>query len=318
MDVLTLKHGWYPDDINSKLNFDEFAKEDSRELLLIGIPCTSEPQVIEHLKYFERTVYINLEHPCTLYGGSNELGLGPIQQQALFNEIYTICPYTATWLNNLDVGVRAVKMPYMHNLCFNTYADTEKTHAVAYCGLIHDAEIASYIETAAAHKYIFTTITPYNRNHSVDHLATHDNVDNVSKWGILAHSQTAIIQNNLYLKEEQINNVKQVARWSENEAFSHLDAGLLPQLKSRTVESALCKALMLVKKDPWNVIEHWFTEGKDFLYFEDCADLHEKIHEISTNWEQYIPVVESAYNKVVSYYNTNYIFKRIQEGKEIL
>ena len=72
------------------------------------------------------------------------------------------------------------------------------------------------------------------------------------------------------------------------------------------------------KKDPWNVIEHWFTEGKDFLYFEDCADLHEKIHEISTNWEQYIPVVESAYNKVVSYYNTNYIFKRIQEGKEIL
>ena len=103
MRVLTAPWGWYPDDINSKLNFDEFAVPSSDEGLFIGISCTEDPFIINFLKNFKRKVYINLEHPCTLYTPTNKLNLSPIEQQTLFDEVYTICPYSADWLNGLDL-----------------------------------------------------------------------------------------------------------------------------------------------------------------------------------------------------------------------
>tara|TARA_Y100000310_G_scaffold296775_1_gene329307 strand:+ start:4809 stop:5765 length:957 start_codon:yes stop_codon:yes gene_type:complete len=318
MNVLTLAHGWYPDDINSKLNFEEFASADSDEILLIGIPCTEEPHLIEHIKKFNRTVYINLEHPCTLYGPLNKIGLNPLQQQTLFDEVYTICPYTAKWINSMNVGTKAIAMPYMHNLKYDKFGDMPKPYDVAYAGLIHHEEIAGYISAMSQYRYIFTTIPAYNRVHTVDYLATHKNIPNVVKWELLSAAKMSVIQNNLYLKPDQITLAKRWEKWNENEALSHLDIGLLPQLKSRTVESALCKSLLLVKQDPWNVIEYWFEPDKDFIYFKDERDLNEKIIEISTHYDDYKPIIENAYNKVITYYNTKYIFERIKEGLEIL
>ena len=318
MQVITLPHDWYPDDINSKLNFDEFADEEWQDALFVGVTATKLPQIVENLDKLPRSVYINLEHPCTLYGGNNEIGLSPVEQTTIFNEVYTICPYTADWINELQLGTKAVPMPYMHNLKYNVYADIPKTHDVAYCGLIHHEEIASYIRAMSSFKYIFTTIPDYNRVSSVNHLATHAGIPNVDKWGVLATSKTAVIQNNLYLTDAQIAAVRTLPEWDKNEAFSHIDEGLLPQLKSRTVESALCKSLMLVKRDPWNVIEYWFKPGEDFVYFDDAEDLAERVREISTNYEKYEQMIENAYNKVVNFYNTRYIFQRIKEGLPIL
>ena len=319
MNVITLKHGWYPDDINSKLNFDEYGTPTKTdEVLLVGVPCTEELQLIKALEQFRRTVYINLEHPCTLYGGDNHIGLSPIQQQTLFTEVYTICPYTADWFNALNLGTKMVAMPYMHNLSYNTITDYEKAHTVAYSGLVHHEEIASYIRTMSSYNYIFTTIPAYNRVHTVDRLATHINIPNLDKWKVLAKTKMSVIQNNLYLTPEQIENVRQLPSWESNRAFSHLDEGLLPQLKSRTVESALCKSLLLVKKDPWNVMEYWFEPEKDFIYFENCADLADKIEEISTHYDKYQHIVDNAYNKVINFYNTKYIFERIKKGQQIL
>ena len=48
MNVVTLAHGWYPDDINSKLDFNRFGTHEKvNDLLLIGIPCTEEPAIFE-------------------------------------------------------------------------------------------------------------------------------------------------------------------------------------------------------------------------------------------------------------------------------
>ena len=317
MNVVTVPWGWYADDINSKLDFDEFKSSSLEEALFIGISCTEEPTVIEYSKNFPRTVYINLEHPCTLYGPKNKVGLDSLQQQTIFNEVYTICPYTAKWFNGLDLGTKFYAMPYPHNLAYNVYHDSEKHYDVAYCGLIHSDEIASYIEAMKVHKYFFSTIAPYIRVPSVNYLATHNNIPNVEKWKILATTRSSVIQNNLYLNQDQIEKIKSLPNWQDNEAFSHVDTGLLPQLKSRTVESAICKSLMLVKKDPWNVIEYWFKPNEDFVYFEDAADLDKKITEIKNNWSDYEPMVESAYKKVVEKYNTKYIFEKIKNGEPI-
>lgn len=317
MRVLTAPWGWYPDDINSKLNFDEFADQSTDECLFVGISCTEEASIVGMANNFKRKVYINLEHPCTFYGPTNKLGLDPIHQQTIFDEVYTICPYSAQWLNNLNIGTKFVAMPYPHNLAYNMPQPATKEYDVAYCGLVHSDEIASYIDAIKDTKYFFSTIKPYNRVNKVNHLATHENIPNVEKWNLLAKSKTAIIQNNLYLQPGQADHIKALPRWKENEAFSHVEEGLLPQIKSRTVESALCKSLMLVKRDLWNVIEEWFVDGEDFIYFDDTSDLRDKIFEINKNWEKYKIFVDNAYNKVIDKYNTKYIFEKIKNKEEI-
>ena len=245
--------------------------------------------------------------------------IDPLSQQMMYNQVYTICPYTADWLNSIQPNTKFIAMPYPHNLKYDVYDmdKIEKRYDVAYCGLIHSDEIASYIKAVQPYEYFFSTIKHYNRNTSVNNLATHNNIPNTEKWDILSTSRSSIIQNNLYLSEEQISAVKRLPRWNENRAFSHVDSGLLPQLKSRTVEAAICKSLMVVKKDPWNVIEYWFEPNKDFIYFENPKDLSDKVKDIKNNWEDYIPLVESAYQKVKTKYNTKYIFEQIKNRKEI-
>ena len=47
------------------------------------------------------------------------------------------------------------------------------------------------------------------------------------------------------------------------------------------------------------------------------AQLDKKITEIKNNWNDYEPMVESAYKKVVEKYNTKYIFEKIKNGEPI-
>lgn len=318
MKVLTLPQDWYPDDINSKLNFDQFSSDTNDKILLIGLPATYDVSVISYYKKFKKTAYLNLEHPCSLYGVyTNNIGLNVLQQQLLFDEVYTICPYTAEWFNSFkNIKTKFFSIPYVHNLKYNVYQETKKDKDVAYCGLIHSEEIASYINTISKFNYIFTTIKHYNKNNSVDNLATHNNIDNIEKWNILSKTKISIIQNNLYLNQAQINNIKQLPMWEKNKAFSHIDTGIIPQLKSRVVESIICKNLLLVKKDNWNVIERWLEPEKDFIYFENTNDLEEKLKIIIPNWEneKYQNIISSAYDKVISIYNTQYAYNKIKNG----
>jgi len=321
MRVNTYGQDWYPDDINSKLNFDEFTNDQSNNVLLVGLAPTYDMNVINSLPSYARTVYFNIEHPCTLYAGKNATGLDPIEQQTFFTDVYTICPYTATWFNEvLKTKTRFVPMPYVHNLKYNTYANSRKKFDIVYAGLIHDDEIAGYVQAIKSFNYVFTSIPAYNRIHTVDSLITHNNIPNTGKWTVMSATKLAIIQNNLYLLPEQINSVKRLPNWEANKAFSHLDTRVIPQLKSRTVESALCRNLMLVKRDHWNVIENWFKPNEDFIYFDDAEDLRQKTKELLEKYEskEIQAIVDSAYNKVVKYYNTKYLFERIKNGQEVL
>lgn len=316
MKILTLPNDWYPDDINSKLNLDEFSEETNDKILLIGLPATYDKNIISYYKKFKKSAYLNLEHPCTLYGDSiNSLGLNPIQQQLLFDEVYTICPYTSEWLSSFkNIKTKFFCVPYVHNLKYNLYKDSIKTKDVAYCGLIHSEEISSYIKTISNYNYTFTTIRAYNKITSVNHLATHDNINNLEKWNILCKNKISVIQNNLYLTKSQIENVKKIPFWENNRAFELLETGLMPQIKSRIVESAICKSLLLVKKDNWNVIEKWFEPEKDFLYFDNAEDLKIKIDLILSNWhsQTYQNIINNAYEKVVQKYNTRYLYNKIK------
>lgn len=77
-----------------------------------------------------------------------------------------------------------------------------------------------------------------------------------------------------------------------------------PQLKSRTFEAAFSKTLMLVLKDKFNVIEEWFTENEDFIYFESEEDLIDKLNTILENYSDYQYLIDNAYNKAINEYTT--------------
>ena len=78
------------------------------------------------------------------------------------------------------------------------------------------------------------------------------------------------------------------SRKNNMQAFDLFDEGIMPQFKVRTHEITSSKSLMLVKKDPWNLIEDFYTPGKEFVYFEDFEELRDLIHDISVNFENRI------------------------------
>ena len=111
------------------------------------------------------------------------------------------------------------------------------------------------------------------------------------------------------------NNIKSRTDWQKNEAWKHVeDLGIVPQFKSRVNEAAASRTLNLVKKDPWNVIEYYYRPDEDFVYYENDEDLRYTIKSILSNWDDYKPIVDNAYNKVVRY-TTDNLVKDIRENK---
>ena len=77
----------------------------------------------------------------------------------------------------------------------------------------------------------------------------------------------------------------------------------IPQLKTRPFEAAFCKSLILCRYDKFKTLEKWFTPGEDFIYYED-NNLKDTIEEILNNYDNYIFMIENAYNKAKKEYTT--------------
>lgn len=61
----------------------------------------------------------------------------------------------------------------------------------------------------------------------------------------------------------------------------------LPQIKSRCFEGGLMGCILLVYKDEYKLIEKYFTENEDFIYFINEEDLRTKINTILNDYESY-------------------------------
>ena len=83
-------------------------------------------------------------------------------------------------------------------------------------------------------------------------------------------------------------------------------------MKTRMIESAACKTLMLAFEDPYRVIEEWFTPNEHFIYWNGFDDLNNKLAEITTNYEKYWPIVENAHEHAKQYSVENF-WRKINE-----
>ena len=54
------------------------------------------------------------------------------------------------------------------------------------------------------------------------------------------------------------------------------------------------------------MIEDFYEAGKDFIYFENLSELEDILHDVDTNFEKYVPIIESAYQTVQKYSVENF------------
>lgn len=224
-----------------------------------------------------------------------------------FYKIFTICPYTAEWLNKKYNNKRRIPIFFPFNKKYIP-SNTTKKYDIIYTGHIVSNKLLHDLEILSKFNYRFVS----NSQHS---LVTNRGASYQEKMKLISQSKITLVQNLLYPKLYHIFNVWRTKGYQDSKAFINIppwykpwkllqsEKIVVPQLKSRLFEAAFSKSLILCKKDQFNIIEDFFEPGKEFIYFE--GDLEEKIKEILQNYKHYEPIIERAYNKAMKYYTTD-------------
>lgn len=228
-----------------------------------------------------------------------------------FHRVFTICPYTARWLNK--EYKRELRVPIFFPFNEEYIPKTKKKNIdVIYTGHLVSTEIINELKSISRFNYALVS----NSRHP---LVTHQSLSYKEKMDAISQSKVTIIHNILYPNKKHINSVKKYKNWRNNEAFKEINEAKqffgvtfnrpkVPQLKSRVFEAAFSRSLILCKKDNFNVIENYFEEGKEFVYFDD--DLCSTLEDILKNYENYATIIDNAFQKALENYTTSAFVNR--------
>jgi hypothetical protein len=281
-------------------------------VLFYGFHSVENTQLHQIFKDVPHKALLNLWAPCEYVNQGSSLKHDALEQTDFFDTVYSICPYTNKWLKECHGDE---KHKYIFHPFVGDYAPTnfDKKADVCYFGGIHSQDHADFLGVMKKFDYRLMTLqnTLYCDEKDITHLAVPIN----DKMDLIAGTKASVCYNMLPLTQEHILYIKQYEQWEQNEAFSHLDLNIAPQYKCRVAEAAFCKSVILMKRDPWNIVEHYFTPGEDFIYWDTLEDLEEKIRDISENFENYQDMIESAYKKSLAY-TSKPLFDIIKSGKE--
>ena len=141
-------------------------------------------------------------------------------------------------------------------------------------------------------------------------MVTDKNISNEKKFELIARSKISVIHQLLFPDRNLIEKFLKIKDIRKNKAFEHIDDGIIPQMKSRPFEAAWSKTLILIKKDPFNVIENYFEPNKHFLYFEE-HELEKKIKYIINNYEDFRHITGAAYTHVKENYSRTKFLEKV-------
>ena len=319
--------GNYSDCIVTYFNYEKHVQgytdiEDTA--LCIGYNCLWNTQVHDYVAQFDKRLFFNGEQPCA-FTQEKKMGLRSADIGDIFTDIYTICPYTARWANEkYNNGREKFKLtvfPIDEENVLKFNPEVKEYDAIFYgsiCGKTH----VDIVNAISGFKYTFITLGEEHwypnaalDTNEVAQKITHINISTAQKWDILSKTKVVPIVNHLFLHDQHIQYIKSYDGWEDNEAFSHLEQRIAPQLKPRIVEAAFFKMLMLVKRDPWNAIEFFYEPEKEFLYYDDEEELPGLIEKISSNWNDYKHIVDNAYDKAMKNFTTEAVLRKmIEEG----
>ena len=211
-----------------------------------------------------------------------------------FTDVYCVCPFTCKFMNEYYGYDKFKYIPYP----FTNYSVTEFGNYDADCswmGSIHGQDHISAIDTLMLFNYKFITSqkNTWMRHPYEFQMCTHVDLSPENKLIELSKCKSSLSFNMIYMSPS--------SRKNNFEAFNKFDEGIMPQFKVRTHEITSSKSLMLVKKDPWNLIEDFYEPEKEFIYFEDFTELKDIISDLSNNFEKYEGIIENAYRRYQDY-----------------
>lgn len=218
-----------------------------------------------------------------------------------------MCPFTSEWLNKKHHNKKRVPIFFPFNEQFIPKKEKKK-YDVIYTGHIVSGTIMNYINIISKFKYRFIS----NSDHK---LVTNRGASYEDKMKFISQSKMTIVSNLLYPKAYHIFNIWRIADFYKNEAFKFIPGRgqiwkllntknvIVPQLKSRVFEAAFGRSLILCRRDPFKVIERYFTPNEDFIYFDD-DNLEEKIKEVLKDYPKYERMIDNAYKKALANYTT--------------
>lgn len=273
-------------------HFDDLENEKTSLFFAHGIYAGYNLEAIPgNYKY---RVYYEMEEPNGYQGGFTPAGGRDGRGIYLdwWNEIYSQCPYSCEWLNRYVYGdnkFKPILFPTNERYVLPT---EEKIYDVFYQGHIIGNDIASVVETIKKFNYRFASLANYES-------VTDYRIPWKDKIQLNKKCKISVTANLLWDTNGTFHNITKIDKWKYNEAFSHLDKGIMPQIKPRVVDAGISKSLVLCLKDDWNVIEKWFEPGKHFLYFNSTSELESVIKDCLNNWDYCQKIVDNMYNEII-------------------
>ena len=272
-------------------SLNKYSEEDSDEVLMNGAAWLYEKNLRERYKDYKRRCLLAFWSPCEF---TSRKGFYHLDDYDFFTEVYCVCPFTCKFMND-HFGYEKFKyFPYI----FTNRSVTEYGNYDADCswmGSIHGQDHISAIEVISKFKYKFMTSQrntwmhhPYEYN-----KATHVFLPNDEKLKQLSKCRSSLSFNMIYMSP--------ASKKNDFKAFELFDQGIMPQFKVRTFEIASCKSLLLVKKDPWDLVEDFFEPEKEFIYFENFQELEDIVYDVSKNFDKYQPIIDAAFEKCKNY-----------------
>lgn len=303
----------------------------------------------ELVKRGKKIVYMEVEEPNRFFVTDPEFRRD--KYEFYFHKILTLCPYTTEWLNKKQGKERRIPVFYPIDGDL-TPPKAEKIYDIIYSGGIYAKWMYEDLKAMSRFKYKFVAhhgmlvyrylpgLYPFrklrqyfpklNLFEPARKYITDNNIPHLEKWKIMSQTRITLTHNIVPCFVSNLKNIYSTEGWEDNKAFDALPRPsvwqnvrnffdklggktyIVPQLKTRAFEAALCRSLILCRRDPFNMIEKYFEPGKEFVYYEP-GKLAEKVDEILANWSAYEPIIEAAHQKFMNEYTTKRFFEKYLE-----
>jgi spore maturation protein CgeB len=214
-----------------------------------------------------------------------------------FDLVYLICPYSCNYLNEL-YNTNKFKCGFYPNN--DIRIENPKTIDVFYTGhYIQGLPPMVMSERAVIRKI-------GNQFHELKEYISPHNYDGFCKKMEVISKVKIYLVHNLLISKHNFPNY-----YSNDLTRKHLPwdfhDGLVPQMKGRMFEGALMGCILLAYKDEHKIIERFFTENEEFIYFENEEDLNSKIDNILANYDKYKHIGENAQKRARENYLTKHL-----------
>jgi len=281
--------------------------DSTNEVLMNGAAWIYRNDIKQPFRDYDRRCLLALWSPCEFTAKKDYYHF---DHYDFFTDVYCVCPFTCKFMNE-HYGYEKFKyIPYP----YTNRSVTEFGNYDAICswmGSIHGDDHIKAIEEISKFKYKFMTS---QRNTWMRHpyefqKCTHVMLTNDEKLKQLSKCRSSLSFNMIYMSPNSVKN--------KGKSFEKFEEGIMPQFKVRSHEITSSKSLMIVKKDPWNLVEDFYEPEKEFVYFETFEELSKIIKDVSENFHNYHDIIDAAYNRSMDY-TVEKIFQYIKTNDESL